>query len=112
MYMCMYVCFVYACVRMYVSMPHVHVCVQGQLSRKLDADMLPKGDGGLESMMPMVLEMQSKLAYIESKHRIPSHPCVCSRNELRQYTFQLGFRPLTRMNLSLHQVSMNVTVFL
>lgn len=49
------------------------MCVQGQLSHKLDANMLPKGDGGLESMMPMVLEMQSKLAYIESKHHITSH---------------------------------------
>ena len=37
--------------------------------------MLPKGDGGLESMMPMVLEMQSKLAFIESKHHITSH-CI------------------------------------
>lgn len=38
------------------------VCVQGKLSGKLDA--------GLEGMLPMVLEMQSKLSFIESKHHI------------------------------------------
>lgn len=36
------------------------VCVQDKLSGKLDT--------GLEGMLPMVLEMQSKLAFIESKH--------------------------------------------
>ena len=40
----------------------VCVCVQDKLSGKLDS--------GLEGMLPMVLEMQSKLAFIESKHHI------------------------------------------
>ena len=38
----------------------VCACVQDKLSGKLDS--------GLEGMLPMVLEMQSKLAFIESKH--------------------------------------------
>lgn len=48
MYMYMHVC--------------MFVCLQSQLSGKLDA--------GLEGMLPMILEMQSKLAFIESKHHI------------------------------------------
>jgi predicted nucleic acid-binding Zn-ribbon protein len=40
---------------------------EAELAKKLDADMLPKGDDGLESLMPMILEMQSKLAFIESE---------------------------------------------
>ena len=59
---------------------NLFITAQAELSKKLDADMLPKGDDGLQSMMPMILEMQSKLAFIESVSAVTPAPLplVCS----------------------------------